>query len=80
VTTSSTTTTTAAPDRHWGLFADWCNATDVASRPAIPETVLAFLAELPAGPSTVRRRVLAIDAAHRRAGYPLPSASPGSQH
>jgi len=76
VTTSSTTTTTAAPDRHWALFADWCSATDVASRPATPETVLAFLAELPAGPATIRRRVLAVDAAHRRAGYPRPSASP----
>lgn len=68
--------TTAVVDRHWALFADWCTAVDVASVPATPETVLAFLAELPAGPATVRRRVLAIDAAHRHAGYPPPSASP----
>ena len=67
---------TAVADRHWGLFADWCSATDVASLPATPETIGAFLAELPAGPATVRRRVLAIDVAHRRAGYPPPSASP----
>ncbi len=77
MTTSTTTTTAVAvEDRHWGLFADWCSATDVASLPATPETVLDFLAELPAGPATARRRILAVDAAHRRAGCPPPSASP----
>jgi len=76
VTSSPTVTTSpTAPDRHWGLFADWCSAIDVASLPATPETILAFLGELPAGPATVRRRILAVDAAHRRAGYPPPSAS-----
>jgi len=68
--------TSAATDRHWALFADWCTATDRASLPATPDTVLAFLAELPAGPVTLRRRLLAVDAAHRHAGYPPPSAAP----
>jgi len=47
------------------------SCTDPRHRP-----ILAFLAELPTGPATVRRRILAIDAAHRSAGYPPPSASP----
>lgn len=71
-----TSTTTQVADRHWALFADWCTATDTSRLPATPETVLAFLAELPAGPATVRRRVLVVDAVHRRAGHCLPSVSP----
>lgn len=63
-------------DRHWALFADWCTATDRCPLPATPETILAFLAELTAGPATIRRRLQAVDAAHRNAGYPPPSAGP----
>ncbi len=67
---------TVVADRHWALFADWCTATALRSLPAMPETILAFLAELPTGPATVRRRIGAVDAAHRSVGYPPPSASP----
>lgn len=67
---------TVVADRHWALFADWCTATDTSCLPATPETILAFLDELPAGPATIRRRIGAVDAAHRSAGHPPPSASP----
>ncbi len=56
---------------EWGLFCDYAAATD---QPALPTTVAAltgFLAALPARPGTVARRVRAIAAAHRRAGYLL---------
>jgi hypothetical protein len=62
--------------RHWGLFADWCTAFNHCPLPAAPETVLAFLAELPTGSATVGRRLHAIDAANRTAGWPAPSAAP----
>jgi len=60
-------------DRHWLLFVDWCTATGRSSLPADPDTVAAFLAELPAGAATIARRARAIDAAHRAAGHPSPS-------
>ncbi len=56
---------------EWGLFCDYTRAAD---QPALPTTVAAltgFLAALPARPATVARRVRAIAAAHRRAGYLL---------
>jgi len=56
---------------EWALFCDYTSATD---QPALPTTVAAltgFLAALPARPATVARRVRAIAAAHRRAGYLL---------
>ncbi len=56
---------------EWALFCDYATATD---QPALPTTVAAltgFLAALPARPVTVARRVRAIAAAHRRAGYLL---------
>ena len=56
---------------EWDLFCDYTRATD---RPALPTTVAAltgFLAALPARPATVARRIRAIAAAHRRAGYLL---------
>jgi hypothetical protein len=62
--------------RHWGLFVDWCTAVDYCPLPAAPDTVLAFLAELPTGPATVGRRLRVIDAAHQVAGWPAPSAAP----
>lgn len=68
--------TATVSDRHWALFVDWCAATGQRALPATPETVLAYLEELPAGPTTLRRRLLAVDAAHRHVGYPPPSASP----
>jgi hypothetical protein len=63
-------------NRHWALFVDWCTAVGRAALPATAETVLAFVAELPAGPATTRRRIAAIDLAHLAAGYRPPSAEP----
>ena len=67
---------------EWALFYDYAAATD---QPALPTTVAAltgFLAALPARPATVARRVRAIAAAHRRAGYPLtrPEHGPAAPH
>jgi len=65
----------AEQGRHWALFADWCIATDRQSLPATPDTLLAFLAELPVGAATVSRRVRAIHAAHSAAGLASPAAA-----
>lgn len=62
-------------NRHWGLFVDWCTAVGRDALPAKVETVLAFLAELPAGSVTTLRRIHAIDAVHQAAGWPAPSAA-----
>jgi len=56
---------------EWGLFCDYTAATD---QPALPTTVAAltgFLTAAPARPATLARRIRAIAAAHRRAGYLL---------
>lgn len=66
----------AVGERHWELFADWCSANDRCPLPASARTIADFLAELPAGPATLARRVRAVDAAHRAAGLPAPGASP----
>jgi hypothetical protein len=63
-------------DRHWGLFADWCAAVDRSALPATPDTVVTFLAELPAGPATTLRRVHAIDNAHHTAALTPPGGDP----
>lgn len=62
--------------RHWALFADWCTATDRASLPATPDTILAFFGDIPAGSATILRRLRAVDTAHRTAGFPAPSTAP----
>jgi hypothetical protein len=67
--------TRAAYQVAWALFRDWCTATDAAALPASPQTVVTFLAEMPAAPATQARRVAAIDRAHRQAGHAAPSAS-----
>ncbi len=72
----TTATTMAGNRRHWALFGDWCVAVDRQALPATPDTILAFLAELPAGPATMLRRIRAIDTAHRAAGWWPPSAAP----
>ncbi|WP_245814099.1 hypothetical protein [Rhodococcus marinonascens] len=59
--------------RHaWRLFADWCAAADLPDLPADPVTVAMFVAEHPAAPLTQRRRVSAINTAHRCTGLPQP--------
>jgi hypothetical protein len=56
----------------WDYFADWCAAYSYPSLPTSPVTVARFLSEDPAAPGTLRRRVTAINAAHRAVGHELP--------
>ncbi len=71
-----TTATKQSTGRHWALFADRATATDRIALPATADTIAAFLAELPTGPATTRRRIRAIDTAHHNAGWPPSSAAP----
>ena len=48
----------------WALFTDWCHTTGGWVLPADPATLVAFLADCPAAPATLRRRVAAIDHRH----------------
>ncbi|AMY20787.1 MULTISPECIES: hypothetical protein [Nocardiaceae] len=57
---------------EWALFADWCAAAETVPLPASPETLAAFLDDNPAGDETLRRRVAAINRAHRNAGESEP--------
>ena len=59
--------------RDWQLFTDWCAAAGHDALPTTPDTVTAFLTEIPAGPSTTRRRVRAIRDAHTAAGHLNPT-------
>lgn len=56
----------------WEYFADWCAAFSYPSLPASPMTVARFLSEDPAARGTLRRRVTAINAAHKTVGHELP--------
>jgi hypothetical protein len=60
----------------WTLFADWCSATGHVGLPAQPETLAEFLADHPAQAGTHRRRVTAINSAHRQRGL----SEPGRAH
>src|SRR5258708_34996893 len=60
----------------WALFADWCAATGRVALPAQPETLAEFLADHPAQLGTHRRRVTAINSAHRQRGL----SEPGRAH
>lgn len=53
---------------EWALFTDWCVAAESVPLPASPETVAAFLDDNPAGDEALRRRVAAINRAHRDVG------------
>lgn len=58
---------------HWQLFVDWCTAVDAAPLPAATPTVARFLDFEPElSKATLRRRVSAINTAHRTAGYAPP--------
>ena len=62
---------------EWALFCDYAAA---VGEPALPTTVSAltgFLTRVPARPATQARRVAAIAAAHRHAGYLLERPTPG---
>ncbi len=60
---------------EWALFTDWCSATGRHPLPASVDTVLAFLADLPASPAVAGRRARAIRVAHTSAGLLTPSLS-----
>src|SRR5258708_36976534 len=60
----------------WTLFVDWCSATGHVALPAQPETLAEFLADHPARVGTRRRRVTAINSAHRQRGL----SEPGRAH
>lgn len=65
---------------EWGLFCDYTTATDQPTLPTTVDALTGFLSALPARPATLVRRVRAIAAAHRRAGYLLarPDTGPGA--
>src|SRR3546814_12842036 len=62
-------------EHTWALFFDWCAATDRPSLPAAPSTLAEFLADHPASVATQRRRVAAVNAAHRTRGMTEPGRS-----
>lgn len=66
-------TTTRAYEADWADFARYCIQSRRASLPAAPETVGAYLAERATTlrPATLDRRLAAIAAHHREAGFPL---------
>src|SRR6476659_7310911 len=70
---ASRTVRAYAGDR--ALFTDWCHTTGSWELAADPATVIAFLADCPAAPATLRRRVAAIDHHHTANGYPPPGRS-----
>lgn len=61
---------TASYAGEWRLFADYCAATDQPALPTTAAAVAGFLTAIPARPATVGRRLRAIAAAHRVAGWP----------
>lgn len=60
----------------WELFTDWCTITGHDPIPASSGTLLTFLQDCPAAPTTQALRVRAITAAHTRAGQPPPDRTP----
>lgn len=59
--------------RHeWALFDDWCAAAECSALPSEAATLALFLGENPAGAVAQRRRVTAVNHAHRSRGYPQP--------
>jgi integrase len=66
----------------WRIFEAWCLATNVEYLPADPTVVDLFIGQeawpaskeiAPKSPSTINRRLAAIDAVHQYKGYPPPS-------
>ncbi|GAC62756.1 MULTISPECIES: hypothetical protein [Gordonia] len=62
-------------EHTWALFCDWCAASDRSSLPATPSTLAEFLDHHPAAVATQRRRVSAVNAAHRSRGMAEPGRS-----
>ena len=68
-------TDTSVPERDrrtWSLFEDWCTAHDEPALAAAPDSLARFLRAHPAAPTTQRRRIAVIDAAHHRHALPPP--------
>ena len=63
----------SAPSPDWQLFLDWCAATGLFAPATTAAAVTAFLDDIPAGPSTRRRRVRAIRNAHVTTGHLSPA-------
>ena len=70
--------TLRAYESDWRHFAEWCLANSVSCLPALPETVALYLGDSgqTLRPSTLNRRLISINKAHRAAGHP-PPALPG---
>ncbi|MCU1457725.1 MAG: integrase, partial [Actinomycetia bacterium] len=62
----------------WADFRAWCSAARRRPLPATPRTVSEYLDDVAARrrPSTVRRRLAAINAEHRAAGFRAPGDAP----
>lgn len=57
---------------EWGLFVDWCAATDVDALPASPIALTQFLAGNPASDPVQLRRIAAVNRGHLDAGHAPP--------
>ena len=62
---------------EWALFCDYTTATGQSALPTTVTALTGFFTALPARPATLARRVRAIAAAHRRAGYLLSRPADG---
>lgn len=60
----------------WNHFVDWCQSHQMTAKPANPETVAAYIADLATDhkPSTVERRLASISKAHGAAGFDNPAS------
>lgn len=84
VQASRAPSTLAAYRRDWADFTMWCDHNNLASMPASPATVAAYLVELgehrddrkPRAISTIQRRKAAISEAHKLAGETNPCLDP----
>lgn len=71
--------TVAAYASDWRLFSAWCARRGLERLPATPMTIASYIAEQAASgrrPSTIQRRLVAINREHKIANYPLPTSSP----
>lgn len=84
VQASRAPSTLKAYQRDWADFTLWCESNGLASMPASPATVAAYLVELgepkddrpPRAISTIQRRKAAISEAHKLSGEPNPCLDP----
>lgn len=64
----------------WADFSNWCNSADLQPLPAEPATVARYLAQLADGgrkTATIQRRLAAIRAVHKAAGFEPPTNAEG---